>query len=99
MSWWTDLVLAVESAMGGESNVTQTSGPAVAQVPAGPIAGLVTVIEGVWAGITDGKFWRSLGWLLLGITLMLLGVLWWIGPSSARQGPAEAAGAAGRRLL
>lgn len=75
MSWWSDVVLAVESAMGGESNVTQTSGPAVASVPAGPLAGLVTVIEGIWAGLTDGKMWRSLGWILLGVILMLSGAL------------------------
>ena len=67
--------------MGGESNVENTAGPATATVPAGPITGLVTTIQGVWAGITDGKFWRSLGWIILGIVLMLLGASWWIGPS------------------
>ena len=94
MSWWSDLVLAVESAQGGESNVINTAGPATASVPA-PLSGITTVIEGIWAGITDGKFWRSLGWLLLGIVLMLLGVSWWLGPSAAMGSPL---GAAARRL-
>lgn len=88
MSWWSDLVLAVESAMGGESNVENTAGPATATVPSIPgLGGLVTVIEGIWAGLTDGKMWRSLGWILLGIVLMLLGVGWWIGPSAERASP------------
>ena len=72
MSWWSDLVLAVESAQGGESNVINTAGPATASVPA-PLSGITTVIEGIWAGLTDGKLWRSLGWLLLGVILILMG--------------------------
>lgn len=87
MSWWSDVVLAIESAMGGESNVLKTAGPAEATVPSGPIAGLVTAIEAIWAGATDGKFWRSLGWIILGIMLMLVGVLLWIGPSAERRSP------------
>ena len=89
MSWWSDLVLAVQSAAGGESDVLSTSGPATATVPSVPgLSGLTTVAEGIWAGVTDGKLWRSLGWLLLGIALMLAGVAWWIGPSAARRSPA-----------
>jgi len=90
MSWWSDLVAAVESAAGGESDVLQSGGQTAAgpvTVPSG-LGGLITTIQGIYAGVTDGKFWRSLGWLLLGITLMLLGVLWWIGPSASRASPA-----------
>jgi hypothetical protein len=81
MSWWSDVVLAIESAMGGEANVENTAGPATATVPAGPITGLVDTIQAIYAGVTDGKFWRSLGWLLLGIVLMLMGAVSWIGMS------------------
>lgn len=91
MSWWSDLVAAVESAAGGESNVLASGGQTPAgpvTVPAGPAAGLITLVEGIWAGATDGKLWRSLGWLLLGIALMFAGVAWWIGPSAARRSPA-----------
>ena len=77
MSWWSDLVLAVESAAGGESNVENTAGPATASVPPS-LAGITTVIEGIWAGLTDGKLWRSVGWLVLGIILMLLGIAVWV---------------------
>lgn len=97
MSWWSDLVAAVESASGGESAVLQSGGQTAAgpvTVPA-PLSGITTVIEGIWAGLTDGKLWRSLGWLILGIVLMLLGVGWWIGPSASRASPA---GIAARQL-
>ena len=72
MSWWSDLVLAVESAQGGESNVINTAGPATASVPA-PLGGIISTINGIWANLRDGKLWRSLGWLLLGIILILMG--------------------------
>ena len=35
-------------------------------------------MEGYWAGLTDGKLWRSLGWIILGIILMLFGVAIWV---------------------
>jgi hypothetical protein len=92
VSWWSDVVLAIESAAGGESAALQTAA-ANPQNYSAPnlsipgLSGLVTVIEGIWAGLTDGKMWRSLGWIILGIVLMLLGVGWWIGPSAARRSP------------
>lgn len=38
--------------------------------------------------ITNGKMWRSLGWLVLGIVLMFIGVLLWIGPDLLKRSPA-----------
>jgi hypothetical protein len=100
MSWWSDLVQAVaQSATGGAPSAAAAGSPAISA--AGAIAapgGIITVVEGIWAGLTDGKLWRSLGWLLLGVVLMLAGVLWWIGPSAARASPAGLAAGAGRRL-
>ena len=82
MSWWSDLVLAVESAQGGESNVLQTSGPAVAQTPA-PLKGIIDTINGIVAMIRDYKLWRSLGWLLLGVLLILMGAWLLVGKPMA----------------
>jgi hypothetical protein len=93
MSWWSDFVLAVEAAAGGESNVAGPAGAANATVPA-PVGGILTAL-GITSYLTDGKMWRSLGWLFLGIILMLLGVAWWIGPAAARVSPA---GAVARQL-
>jgi hypothetical protein len=92
MSWWSDLVLAVEAAAGGESNVIGPAGAANATVPSIPG---VSLLAGIWTNLRDYKMWRSLGWLFLGIVLMLLGVGWWIGPSAARMSPA---GAVARQL-
>jgi hypothetical protein len=73
MSWWSDLVEAVTSAAGGEqqAELVQAGAPNVQT----PWTSVLTVTEGIWAGLTDGKLWRSVGWLLLGVLLMVLGAL------------------------
>ena len=94
MSFWSDLLhdiqLGVESAAGGSANVTQAAGPATATAPGQLVseAPYLATIAGIWTELRNGKMWRSLGWLLLGILLMFLGVAWWIGPSAARRSPA-----------
>jgi Na+/phosphate symporter len=57
---------------------------------------LAETIGAFFDEITNANMWKSLGWLLLGIALMLLGVLWWIGPSAARSGPGQIAAEAAR---
>jgi hypothetical protein len=90
MSFWSDLVDAVSGTLGGEANITNPSGPLVATGAAGVQAGgFITVIEGIWTELRNGKMWRSLGWLLLGVLLMLLGASWWLGPSAARAAPTQ----------
>jgi hypothetical protein len=95
MSWWSDVVKWAwnQPTVGQEAGVQPgTTAPATAAVSAaGGFDGLSKTITAVYAGVADGKFWRSLGWLLLGIILMFLGVLWWIGPSASRAGPGELA--------
>ena len=81
MSWWSDVVAAVESAAGGEQNVLASGGQTPAgpvTVPAGPLGGLTTAVTAIWTNLRDYKMWRSLGWLLLGVVLMLLGAASWI---------------------
>ncbi len=89
--------LAAIKAAGGSG-----SGSTVTSPPAGPqqagLEGLAKIFGDFFTGLTDGKIWRSLGWIVLGIALMLAGVLWWIGPSAARRSPAGIAAGAGRRL-
>jgi len=76
MSWWSDLVEVVSGTLGGESNITNPSGPVVND--AASKIGMISVIEGIWAGLTDGKLWRSFGWIILGIVLMLTGAIMWV---------------------
>lgn len=62
------------------------------------IAAIGAFFVDAWKILTNVKMWRSLGWLILGILLMLAGVLWWIGPSASRAGPLGVAQGIGRRL-
>jgi hypothetical protein len=91
MSFWSDIVsdvqLIITSAAGGETQAQLQAAGAPDVSLAGPFTGLVHVVEAIWTELTDGKMWRSVGWLLLGVALMLLGVAWWIGPSAARRSP------------
>jgi hypothetical protein len=48
-------------------------------------------LSGFYTVITNGKMWRSLGWLLLGIVLMFIGIAMFIGPSASRMSPLGAA--------
>ena len=86
MSFWSDLTNAVgtyysdawNAATGGAAGSVASDVGSAAGGVAG-FAGFATVVEGIWAGLTDYKMWRSLGWLLLGILLMLLGAVMWTG--------------------
>lgn len=51
------------------------------------IAAIGAFLDDVWKALTDGKMWRSIGWLLLGVLVMLGAVAWWIGPSASRMSP------------
>jgi hypothetical protein len=62
-----------------------------------PLAGIAGSLTGFYHALTDGKMWRSLGWIILGIVLMLTGVLLWIGPSAERMSPLGVLGNAARR--
>lgn len=35
------------------------------------------VTKVIWAALSDYRMWRSVGWLLLGIVLMILGFVVW----------------------
>lgn len=52
-----------------------------------PLAAIGGSLEAFFTALTDGKMWRSLGWILLGILLMIVGVVLWIGPGAARRTP------------
>lgn len=46
-----------------------------------------SAITDIWAKVRDGKMWRSLGWLALGVFLMILGLILWVGPSAFKASP------------
>jgi len=73
-----------QSASQGAKNVTASY---AAQATGGSFSSVQNALSGFYDKVTDGKMWRSLGWLLLGIALMIAGVALWIGPSAARRSP------------
>jgi len=88
MSFWSDLLAVISSSAGNEAGVTAPTSSVGPDLATKTAAGqFLTLTEGIWTELSDGKMWRSAGWLFLGVVLMLLGVLWWIGPSAARQSP------------
>lgn len=61
--------------------------PGVNPSPTAVFSSIQNALSAFYDKLTDGKMWRSLGWLLLGVALMLLGVVLWIGPSAMRRSP------------
>lgn len=45
-----------------------------------PFAGVTDFLNGAWSLITFAPLWRSLGWLWLGVILMLAGLFLLAGP-------------------
>jgi len=72
------------------TSVTQQATQAVSQEVTGnpaTFSSIQNALSAFYDKVTDGKMWRSLGWLLLGALLMLAGILMLIGPSAARRSP------------
>lgn len=40
-------------------------------------SGVMATISEVWLTATDYRMWRSLGWLLLGVLLIIIGFVIW----------------------
>lgn len=76
----------------GAAPITGTAGEAATgQTGAlpNPLAALGS-LEAFFKVVTDGKLWRSLGWVLLGVILVMAGVLLWIAPTAAKAAPLAA---------
>jgi hypothetical protein len=88
VDWVGAAVAGVLVGAGNQSPSTAVpEGQAAASAVTDPLTGVAGALEAFYQAITDGKTWRSIGWLLLGILLMIVGVALWIGPSAARRNP------------
>lgn len=92
--WIADYNKAVQEGAqpGGPNNITTPSGLAGAAITQTPLAGFADLphaIESVFQVITDGKMWRSLGWILLGILIMLIGIGLWFGKEAVKEIPSS----------
>lgn len=74
---------------------TDSPATAASQLPAGATANasgvnfssIQNALTAFYDKVTDGKMWRSLGWLLLGVLLIITGLVLWIGPGALKASP------------
>jgi len=48
---------------------------------------LAAVFTAAFGALSDARMWRSLGWIVLGIALMILAVVWFAGSVLGRVAP------------
>ncbi|MGH7239600.1 MAG: hypothetical protein ACREHG_05990 [Candidatus Saccharimonadales bacterium] len=44
----------------------------------GGLTGALGAFEGLAQAITDGSLWRSLGWIIMGVILLVIGITLWL---------------------
>jgi len=74
-----------KAAIPGIQAATPAPGAVAQNFPA--FSSIQNALSAFYDKLTDGKMWRSLGWMLLGVVLMIIGVALWIGPSALRKSP------------
>lgn len=80
---------AIQAASPAPGTVAQVASGAIPS-PFGDVAGALSAF---YDKLTDGKMWRSVGWLGLGVWLILAGLLLWIGPTAFKATPVGRAAA------
>lgn len=84
-SWWDDWWGSVTSGFESGKKAGEKTGDKINEVTGLPDAsGAISALgdtlsfsKAVWLNVSDYRMWRSLGWLLLGIVLMILGFVVW----------------------
>lgn len=98
MSWWDDWWGSIVGDFESGKKAGESVGDKINKATGLPdAAGAVSALnsglsfsKAVWLNVSDYRMWRSLGWLLLGILLMILGFVVWnrkaIGTAAAKVG-------------
>lgn len=83
-SWWDDFWGAVTDLRHDTAKVTPLPGAdetaEALKDTGGAISKLsdsVDFAKAVWLALSDYRMWRSLGWLMLGIAMMIIGFVVW----------------------
>jgi hypothetical protein len=84
-SWWSDWWGSVESGFESGKKAGEKTGEKINKVTGLPDAsGAISALgdtlsfsKAVWLNVSDYRMWRSLGWLLLGILMMIIGFVVW----------------------
>jgi hypothetical protein len=79
---------AQAAAQGQGANPVTAPTPGGGSNPLAPFSDVSHALTAFYRTVTDGKLWRSLGWLLLGVLLLFTGIGLLIGPAAARRSPA-----------
>lgn len=85
MSWWSDWWGDVTGGFEAGESAGEATGEKINEITGLPDAsGAISALgdtlsfsKAVWLNVSDFRMWRSLGWLLLGIILMILGFVAW----------------------
>ncbi len=79
--WWGDVEKHFESGKkAGEKvgdKINEATGLPDTSGAFSALTDTLSFSKAVWLNISDYRMWRSLGWLLLGILLMILGFVVW----------------------
>lgn len=77
-SWWD----TIWGAIPGVGPITEIEMKALGESDVGDamsdLKDTVSFSKAVWLNLSDYRMWRSLGWLILGIVLMILGLTIWL---------------------
>lgn len=84
-NWWSDWWGSIEEGFESGKEAGEKTGEKINEVTglpdsSGAISALSDTLsfsKAVWLNVSDYRMWRSLGWLLLGILLMVLGFVIW----------------------
>lgn len=84
MSWWDDFWGSVTDLRHDTAKVTPLPGSDDGPGSIGGVGGAmssindaVSLTKAMWLNVSDYRMWRSLGWLILGILMMILGFVVW----------------------
>ena len=84
-SWWEDWWGSVTEGWESGKKAGEKAGDKINEATGLPdasgamsaITDSVNLSKAVWLNVSDYRMWRSLGWLLLGILLMIIGFMVW----------------------
>lgn len=82
-SWWDDFWGSVTDLRHDTAKVTPLPGSDSVLGPGGTSGAMssindaVSLTKAVWLNVSDYRMWRSLGWIILGILMMIIGFLVW----------------------
>lgn len=79
MSSWWDTVWGAIPGIGPITEAEKKAAEAAGIDDAmGSLNDTISFSKAVWLNVSDFRMWRSLGWLILGIVLMILGLSVWL---------------------